>query len=178
MTVCLKPQCHRVILVLLALLAGCAPPPPAAPQPAAQPAAAAPMGEEDEFTPAEVEPRYIAEVQRIARRPEVERAFRVLEQLEERTTRDLIMLTEIAAPPFMEEERARKYLEMLVEAGVDTAYIDAEGNAIGIRRGVASGHTLVLSGHLDTVFPEGTNVTVRMRGDTLFARGSATTPAG
>ncbi|MGI9181532.1 MAG: M20/M25/M40 family metallo-hydrolase [Longimicrobiaceae bacterium] len=171
MTVCLKPQCHLVILVLLALLAGCAPPPPAAPQPAAQPVAAAPMGEEDEFTPAEVEPRYIAEVQRIARRPEVERAFRVVEQLEERTTRDLIMLTEIAAPPFMEEERARKYLEMLVEAGVDTAYIDAEGNAIGIRRGVASGHTLVLSGHLDTVFPEGTDVTVRTRGDTLFAPG-------
>jgi acetylornithine deacetylase/succinyl-diaminopimelate desuccinylase-like protein len=110
-------------------------------------------------------------VQRIARRPAVERAFRVVEQLEERTTRDLIMLTEIAAPPFMEEERARKYLEMLVEAGVDTAYIDAEGNAIGIRRGVASGHTLVLSGHLDTVFPEGTNVTVRTRGDTLFAPG-------
>ena len=30
---------------------------------------------------------------------------------------------------------------------------------------------MALGGHLDTVFPEGTDVTVQQRGDTLFAPG-------
>ena len=30
---------------------------------------------------------------------------------------------------------------------------------------------MAIGGHLDTVFPEGTDVTVRMRGDTLYAPG-------
>lgn len=177
MTVCLEHRPYLLVSMLLLLVAlGCggASPPATSPAPVAPPdagPAAGPMEEEDEFTPAEVEPRYLDEVQRLARRPEVQRAFQAIERDEERNTRDLIMLNEIPAPPFKEEVRARRYLEMLVEAGVDTAYIDEEGNAIGIRRGATGGHTLVLSGHLDTVFPEGTDVTVRIRGDTLFAPG-------
>jgi acetylornithine deacetylase/succinyl-diaminopimelate desuccinylase-like protein len=60
---------------------------------------------------------------------------------------------------------------MLREAGADSVYIDEVGNVIGIRRGTAGGPALVLSGHLDTVFPEGTDVTVKMHGDTLYAPG-------
>ncbi len=30
---------------------------------------------------------------------------------------------------------------------------------------------MIVSAHLDTVFPEGTDVTVRVRGDTLFRLG-------
>jgi acetylornithine deacetylase/succinyl-diaminopimelate desuccinylase-like protein len=39
--------------------------------------------------------------------------------------------------------------------------IDAEGNVIGERPGTGPGPTVVLSGHLDTVFPEGTDVKVK-----------------
>jgi tripeptide aminopeptidase len=122
-------------------------------------------------SPPQVEARYLQELQRIAERPEVRRAFGVIEELEERTRRDHIMLTEIPAPPFREEVRGRRYLELLMEAGVDTAYVDGVGNVIGIRRGATGERRLVLSGHLDTVFPEGTDVTVSVRGDTLFAPG-------
>lgn len=148
-------------------LLACAAPPP---QQAAPSPASAPVGAEVAST-AEVEPQYAAEAARLAGNPTVQRAFRVIEELEPRTTRDLILLNEIPAPPFKEEERAQKYLEMLREAGADTAYIDGEGNVIAVRRGTVGGKTLVLSGHLDTVFPEGTDVTVRMRGDTLYAPG-------
>jgi tripeptide aminopeptidase len=44
---------------------------------------------------------------------------------------------------------------------------------LGLRRGVGGGDVIVLSAHLDTVFPEGTDVTVRQRGDTLYAPGIA-----
>jgi tripeptide aminopeptidase len=114
---------------------------------------------------------FTEETTRLAGDPRVVRALRVVEELEPRTMEDLITLTEIPAPPFKEEARARHYLELLREAGADSVFIDGIGNAVGIRRGTGTGEPLVLSGHLDTVFPEGTDVTVRIRGDTLFAPG-------
>jgi tripeptide aminopeptidase len=114
---------------------------------------------------------YIAEMEALTTNPAVRDAFRIIEELEPRTRRDHIALTEVPAPPFKEEARARYYLDLLREAGADSVWIDDEGNAIGLRRGRAGGYTLLLSGHLDTVFPEGTDVTVRVRGDTLFAPG-------
>jgi tripeptide aminopeptidase len=122
-------------------------------------------------SPAVVAPAYLEEVEALAGDPGVREAFRVIEELEPRTLRDLVTLTEIPAPPFHEEARARAFLEMLREAGVDSAYLDAEGNAVGVRRGTEGGRVLALSGHLDTVFPPGTDVTVRWRGDTLYAPG-------
>src|SRR5690606_25085875 len=52
-------------------------------------------------------------------------------------------------------------------------WIDEEGNVIGLRRGSGSGEVIAISGHLDTVFPEGTDVSIRERGDTLYAPGIA-----
>ncbi len=101
----------------------------------------------------------------------IQRAFRVIEELEPRTHADLITLTQIPAPPFMEEERAKVYLQWLIEAGADSAFIDGEGNAVAVRKGRRGGRTIGFGGHLDTVFPEGTDVTVQQRGDTLFAPG-------
>jgi tripeptide aminopeptidase len=116
--------------------------------------------------------RWCAEVAALAERSAVQRAFAFIEATDERAVRDLIHLTEIPAPPFMEEERAREYAAMLREAGADSVWMDAEGNVLALRRGTAgTGRTVAMAGHLDTVFPEGTDVTVRMRGDTLFAPG-------
>jgi len=117
------------------------------------------------------DPSYENEIRALMERPEIQAAFRTVEALEERTWTDLIKLTEIPAPPFMEEERARHYAAMLAEAGVDSVYIDDVGNVIARRRGTRGDRTVALAGHMDTVFPEGTDVTVRQRGDTLFAPG-------
>ncbi len=101
----------------------------------------------------------------------MQQAFRAIDELRDRTRADHIMLTEIPAPPFNEQARAERYAELLREAGADSVWIDAEGNVLALRRGTEGGNTIVLSGHLDTVFPEGTDVTVRVSGDTLFAPG-------
>src|SRR5262249_54747819 len=47
------------------------------------------------------------------------------------------------------------------ELGFADAAADPEGNVIALRRGSGSGPKLVVCAHLDTVFPEGTDVTVR-----------------
>jgi acetylornithine deacetylase/succinyl-diaminopimelate desuccinylase-like protein len=94
----------------------------------------------------------------------------------DRHVAETIQLTEIPSPPFKEAERARAYAEMFRQHGLADVEIDAEGNVLGIRRGTASsagpgGRLIAIAAHLDTVFPEGTNVKVRRDGTQLFAPG-------
>ena len=102
----------------------------------------------------------------------IQEAFRHIEENDAWTIATLRELTEIPAPPFMEEVRGRRFLELLQASRVDSAWVDEVGNVIGLRRGGGSG-TMIVSGHLDTVFPEGTDVRIRESGDTLFAPGIA-----
>ncbi len=112
-------------------------------------------------------------VRSLAQRADVQRALSFLVDDDARTMRDLVRLTEIPAPPFEEAVRGEAYAEMLREAGADSVWTDPEGNVLGLRRGAGNGPTLILSGHLDTVFPPETDVRVRQSGDTLFAPGIA-----
>jgi tripeptide aminopeptidase len=85
--------------------------------------------------------------------------------------REQFRLTEIPAPPFKEEVRAAYYLTLMRERGLGDAYIDSEGNAIGIRRGNGDGPTLLIAAHLDTVFPEGVDTSIELRGGRYYAPG-------
>ena len=80
-------------------------------------------------------------------------------------------ITEIPAPPFKEERRAAYYLQKMQERGLPNAYIDSEGNVIGIREGTGDGPTFLIAAHLDTVFPEGVDTTVQLRGGRYYAPG-------
>lgn len=83
------------------------------------------------------------------------------------TLEQQVSICEIPAPPFGEARRAEEFRRRLVALGLTDARIDAEGNVIARRRGAARHPAVVLSGHLDTVFPESTNVSVTRQG-TLF----------
>jgi acetylornithine deacetylase/succinyl-diaminopimelate desuccinylase-like protein len=81
-------------------------------------------------------------------------------------------ITEIPAPPFKEKLRAEYFLKRFLELGFKDASIDAEGNVIALRRGSGGGRPkLVVSAHLDTVFPEGTDVTVKEKDGVILAPG-------
>lgn len=111
------------------------------------------------------------EVSALAARADVARALAWLRADDERALRDLVTLTEIPAPPFGEGPRAEAYAAMLRDAGADSVWIDEEGNVLALERGAVGRRVVAVAGHLDTVFPEGTDVTVRLRGDTLYAPG-------
>jgi len=81
-----------------------------------------------------------------------------------------VRLTEIPAPAFQESQRAAAVKALLSAAGLDVQ-IDAAGNVIGELRGVNEKEVVVLSAHLDTVFPAGTDVKVRHEGPRLLAPG-------
>ena len=70
-------------------------------------------------------------------------------------------ICEIPSPPFRETVRAAEFRRRLEALGLANVRIDATGNVIGERAGVGAGPTVVVSAHLDTVFPEGTDVHVR-----------------
>ena len=89
----------------------------------------------------------------------------------DRFVAELIKLTEIPAPPFGEQLRAQAYARLLTEAGLENVEIDSEGNVLGLRPGRGGAPLLAVAAHLDTVFPPGTDVTVKRAGTTLRAPG-------
>jgi acetylornithine deacetylase/succinyl-diaminopimelate desuccinylase-like protein len=77
-----------------------------------------------------------------------------------------VSICEIPAPPFKEEKRAAEYRRRLEALGL-TVRTDSIGNVIAERRGTGNGPTVMIAGHLDTVFPEETDVKVKREG-TMF----------
>lgn len=116
-------------------------------------------------------PTYAQEARELSERQQVVEAFKIVEVLDRWSLEKLIELTEIPAPPFLEHARGQRFAELLNQFGADSVWTDEEGNVIGLRRGREGGRTIGFGGHLDTVFPEGTDVSVRQVGDTLFAPG-------
>ena len=105
-----------------------------------------------------------AGIDKLATHSTLASAFAALERDNAWTLEQQVALCEIPAPPFKEQARAAAYARMFRELGVQQVRIDPEGNVIGEIRGVRPGPTLLLEGHLDTVFPEGTNVKVTRTG--------------
>ena len=110
-------------------------------------------------------------VQRLLVDPKFQAAQEFIAKDHDRFVRETIQITEIEAPPFKEAKRAKAFVEMLRQSGLSDVDIDAEGNVIGLRRGTGTGPLIAIAAHLDTVFPEGTNVKVRREGSKLYAPG-------
>ena len=105
-------------------------------------------------------------------------AFEFIDSSAQKFTSELIRICEIPAPPFKEQERGRYFAARFNELGLDDVHTDSEGNVIGFYRGEREQPLIVLSAHLDTVFPEGTDVKVRHVGSRMCAPGIADNCAG
>ena len=112
-----------------------------------------------------------AVVARVRAHPKFKAALAALDKDHDRLVKEIVTLTEIPAPPFKEDARAKAYLQMLRAHGLSDVELDPEGNAMGLRRGAGGGPLIAIAAHLDTVFPEGTPVTVKRDGTRLMAPG-------
>ncbi len=112
-----------------------------------------------------------SQYQAVANDPRVVQALAKIEEREPAAIEEQIRLTEIPAPPFMEEVRAAYYLEKMQELGLSDSYIDSEGNVIGIRPGRGDGPVLLIGAHLDTVFGPEVDTTVQFRDGRYYAPG-------
>jgi tripeptide aminopeptidase len=112
-----------------------------------------------------------ADARRILDSPQFKQAAAFIRSDYDRFVRELVAVTEIPAPPFKEQRRAKAFLEMLREHGLSDVEMDPEGNVMGVRKGAGGGPLLAIVAHLDTVFPEGTDVKVKRDGTRLMAPG-------
>ncbi len=110
-------------------------------------------------------------VQSLLAAPAVRAAMDGARATEPQTIADQIRLCEVEAPPFGEAARGELFAGMLRAAGAEHVRVDAAGNVIGERPGRQPRPNVVLSAHLDTVFPKGTDVQVRRDGDLLRGPG-------
>lgn len=111
------------------------------------------------------------DISEITAHPGFVAATAALRAQHDRLIDEIIQLTEIPAPPFKEDRRAAAFRDMLAAHGLEDVQIDEVGNVTGIRRGKGNGQMVAIAAHLDTVFPEGTDVTVRREGNMLYAPG-------
>ena len=107
----------------------------------------------------------------LANDPTVRAALEAVRRNEPAAIEQEVSVCEIAAPPFHEEARGQELKRLFTGLGLQEVRIDKAGNVIGVRPGRAAHPNLVFAAHLDTVFPEGTNVKVTREGTVLKGPG-------
>ncbi|MEK6324329.1 MAG: M20/M25/M40 family metallo-hydrolase [Acidobacteriota bacterium] len=108
----------------------------------------------------------------------IQQAFQFISEIGGELDEELVRICEIPAPPFKEEARARHVARRFEEIGLALVRSDEAGNIIAERPGPSSRPSVIVSAHLDTVFPEGTNVFVRREGARFYAPGISDNTCG
>jgi tripeptide aminopeptidase len=91
--------------------------------------------------------------------------------LPERVLQQAIAIQQIPAPTHAEAQRASYLYQRFVEEGLADVEIDPLGNVYGRLVGAGQALPVVISAHMDTVFPAGTDLTLRQEQDRLFGPG-------
>jgi tripeptide aminopeptidase len=117
-------------------------------------------------------PSMDASLQALLANPKVVKTLDDIKADDARALEEQKRITEIPAPPFKEKVRGEYYMKRMQELGLKDAAVDSEGNVIALRKGTGGGRPkLVVSAHLDTVFPEDVDVTVKEKDGVINAPG-------
>ena len=90
---------------------------------------------------------------------------------DEHVVETAIEIQQIPAPTFDEQRRSDLVRRRLEALGLDGVEQDALGNVYACRPGLHRRPGVLLAAHLDTVFPQGTDLTVRREGPRVFGPG-------
>ncbi|MEO7272326.1 MAG: M20/M25/M40 family metallo-hydrolase [Vicinamibacterales bacterium] len=109
----------------------------------------------------------------LMKEPAIRAALDAVRANEPETLNEQVRLCEIPAPPFAEQARGLAYKAAFERLGLANVRVDAVGNVLGERPGRQPRPHLVMSAHLDTVFPEGTTVKTTRSGTSIAGPGIA-----
>ncbi len=93
------------------------------------------------------------------------------EQWIERVVERAISVQQVPAPTFAESARAALVRRMFGQEGLADVQLDDAGNVLARLPGQGNARPLVVSAHLDTVFPAGTDLTMRRDNVKVYAPG-------
>ena len=120
-----------------------------------------------------------ARVAQLAADRRVHKAFQWLHLHERQIMRWQTELVAIPAPPFAESARAASLCALFNDVGLSDVHTDAIGNALGTRKSATpSEYAVLISAHIDTVFPAGTPIHPKARNTRLEAPGACDNGAG
>lgn len=119
----------------------------------------------------EVSPKIRQTMDKLLALDSVKKALEFARQDADQTLENQMELCRIEAPTFHEQKKAARYAEMYQELGLKDVQIDGHGNVVGIRPGAGGGKKVLMEGHMDTVFPLGTNPQPRREGSRVYAPG-------
>jgi len=106
-----------------------------------------------------------------------------MNSIAERVIERAVEIQQIPAPTFDESKRAEFVRKLFVEEGLKDVLVDEVGNVYGLLSKVEGAalslskgqrskvKPLIVSAHLDTVFPKGTNLDVKREGEKIFGPG-------
>jgi acetylornithine deacetylase/succinyl-diaminopimelate desuccinylase-like protein len=120
-------------------------------------------------------------IARLASNIAVHRAFHWLHLHQPQLRRWLLEVLAIPAPPFGEAARAAWFLERFSALGLADPHIDDAGNVLALLPAAESRdnqQVILLSAHLDTVFPAGTCIEPAEDGERILAPGACDNAAG
>ena len=123
-------------------------------------------------------PVFEDDLKTLAALPRVAAGLKALDDGAEASMAMQVELCEIPAPTFKESVRAAEIVRRMKALGLTDVSIDEIGNVVGKRPGKGTGPVLAIGAHMDTVFPEGTDVTVRREGNRYFGPGIGDNCAG
>ena len=104
--------------------------------------------------------------------PEVQKAIKFVEEDFAYSIAEHKEFIACESPTFFEDARAKMFAEALQKYGLEDAHVDDYKDAFGIRKGAGNGPTVLVEGHLDTVFPFGSVKEVKDDGKVITAPGA------
>ncbi len=104
-------------------------------------------------------------------KPEVRQALDSVEKRSGAIVDEWIRLVETPSPSTKEQARSKYMRAEMEKLGLRDIRTDDIMNVSGVRKGTGGGPTVVFAAHMDTVFPEGTDVKVKREGGILRAPG-------
>ena len=94
-----------------------------------------------------------------------------MNDLVSRVVEHAVQIQQIPAPTFQEQKRAEFVRDLITAEGLHDICIDDTGNVFARFPGTGSGKPLIVSAHLDTVFPMETNLRVARGSDVIHGPG-------
>ncbi|MGH7469538.1 MAG: M20/M25/M40 family metallo-hydrolase [Longimicrobiales bacterium] len=113
--------------------------------------------------------------------PSVVNARKLIRKLDAQTVNDMMEIVRIPAPPFQESERGLWLADRLRTLGLADVATDEVGNVVARLPATiqaAESTPVILSAHLDTIFPPETEIVVRREGGRIAAPGIADNARG
>jgi len=103
--------------------------------------------------------------------PKLKKALESVDNRAAEIVEEWIRLVQTPAPSGKEQTRAAYIRAEMEKLGLSEIRTDDTFNVSGVRKGTGGGPTVVFAAHMDTVFPQGTDLKVKREGDILRAPG-------